>query len=101
MPRSRRNLPRLLLIAGIILVLCLAGWLLVSPHGMVRSYRLHREISRLKEETDRLARENQALREEIRRLKSDPAYIEEVARKELGMIRENEILFDFGGKRRK
>ena len=37
--------------------------------------------------------QNAGLREQIRRLKSDPATIEAVARQELGLIRPTEVLF--------
>ena len=37
--------------------------------------------------------ENARLREEVRRLTEDPAAIEEVARRELGLIRPGEKLF--------
>ena len=37
--------------------------------------------------------ENTALREQIRRLESDPATIELVAREDLGLIRPGEVLF--------
>ena len=42
-----------------------------------------------------LRNENAGLREQIRRLQSDPATIELVAREELGLIRRGELLFRF------
>jgi len=42
---------------------------------------------------EELARENNSMYTEIERLKHDPEYIGNVARKELGMIGKNEIIF--------
>ena len=39
--------------------------------------------------------ENSKMYEKIDRLKDDPAYIEDIARRELGMIRSNELIFKF------
>jgi cell division protein FtsB len=43
--------------------------------------------------------ENQRLMEEIERLRSDKAYIESEARKELGLLKENEAIYRFEEKR--
>lgn len=39
--------------------------------------------------------ENQKLKEEVRRLQHEKRYIEEIARKELGMVKEGEIIYQF------
>ena len=60
------------------------------------------EVGRLKGERDSLLRDNRdlkqqnlSLRREIDRLKTDPAYIEHVARQELGMIGRDEVIVRF------
>ena len=45
-----------------------------------------------------IAQENRALEVEIRRLKNDPAYLEYIARRDLGMVAEDEIVVKFHGK---
>jgi len=35
------------------------------------------------------------LKEEVKRLEKDKRYIEEIARKELGMVKEGEIIYQF------
>ena len=47
------------------------------PHGLFDAARLDR------------------LRQEIQHLKTDPAYIERLARQDLGMLKQNEVLFLF------
>ena len=42
-----------------------------------------------------MAEENRKLKEEARRLQSERKYIEEIARKELGMVKEGEIIYQF------
>ena len=39
--------------------------------------------------------ENRKLKEEVRRLQYEKRYIEEIARKELGMVKEGEIIYQF------
>ena len=43
----------------------------------------------------KMEEENQRLREEVRRLQHEKRYIEEIARKELGMVKEGEIIYLF------
>ena len=42
-----------------------------------------------------LNEKNRLLTAEIRRLKEDPEYFESVVRKELGMVKDNEIIYHF------
>jgi cell division protein FtsB len=42
---------------------------------------------------------NEELRLEIERLQNDRAYLERIAREEHGMLKENERVFDFSGKK--
>ncbi len=66
------------------------------------------EVSHLKGERDQLLRDNHhlkaknlSLRREIERLKTDPAYIEHVARQELGMIGRDEVIVRFNSPKKK
>ncbi len=49
----------------------------------------------LKEKNNSLMQENLSLYRSIERLKTDPAYIEFIARQELGVIGKNELIFKF------
>ncbi len=44
------------------------------------------------QKNEQIARENHHFRVEIDRLKHDPAYIESIARHELGMVKKDEII---------
>ena len=61
--------------------------------------RNHNEVEKLQAENQRLEAENKALRKELIRLQDDPAYLEEKARKEYGMLKENEVLYIFKKKK--
>ncbi len=49
----------------------------------------------LTEENRDLERRNAELRREIERLRSDDRYLEELARKKYGLLRENESVYEF------
>ena len=66
---------------------------LVGESGLLATRMASRQQSRLAERITILKAENDALREQARRLREDPSYIEEVARRELGLIRPGEHVF--------
>ncbi len=71
--------------------------------GIFHLLRFKKELSRIKENNAKIEEENRRLKEEVRRLKYEKRYIEEIARKELGMVKEGEIIykFDLPGGRKK
>jgi cell division protein FtsB len=73
-------------------LIALFFFIIVSEHGLLDLRKLKQEKAKLVQENGRLTRENLAISIEIDRLKHDPAYIENIARHELGMIGENEII---------
>lgn len=66
-----------------------------GDRGLVEVSRLKGERDRLLQDNRDLKQQNQSLRREIDRLKTDPAYIEHVARQELGMIGRDEVIVRF------
>lgn len=88
-PGGRLN--RLALVA-VLLLLALA---LLGDKGILRAVRLSREKASLQEEVRRLEEANAALRREIEALRSDRKYLESLARQELGMVRDDELVYQF------
>jgi cell division protein FtsB len=87
--RTRRIVQMLLLfIAAVIVVDALVG-----EQGLFAMLRARRQAEELAATIARTRAENARLREEARRLTDDPAAIEEVARRELGLIRPGEKVF--------
>ena len=82
----------ILLSISILSLLALLFFIIVSEHGLADLRFLKKERNKLVEENQKLTRENQAISVEIDRLKHDPAYIESIARQELGMIGKDEII---------
>lgn len=66
---------------------------LVGDRGLLASIRARREYDELAATIARERTENAQLREEARRLKEDPSAIEEIARRELGLIKPGEKVF--------
>jgi len=66
---------------------------LVGERGLMAMLRARQEYDELSTAIDQQRAENARLREEARRLKDDPGAIEEVARRELGLIRPGEKVF--------
>ncbi|MCJ7783589.1 MAG: septum formation initiator family protein [Desulfobacterales bacterium] len=86
---------RRILILILISLLILGGLTFFGEKGIFNLLRLRKEVVRIKEKNLRLEEENQKLKEEVKRLQSDKRYIEEIARKELGMVKEGEIIYRF------
>jgi len=59
-----------------------------------RMYQLQRTLAELNQEIASFKSANEAMRQEIERLHA-PDYLEQMARKELGMVRPGELLFYF------
>jgi cell division protein FtsB len=66
---------------------------LIGDHGLVAMLRTRRQYDELSAAIERQRAENARLREEARRLRDDPSAIEELARRELGLIRPGEKVF--------
>jgi len=66
---------------------------LVGDRGLLAILRARQEYDQLAAGIAKQRIENARLRDEARRLKDDPAAIEEVARRELGLIRPGERVF--------
>lgn len=66
-----------------------------SDKGLIKIYHLSKERDNIRAASAVIREENENLKEEINRLKTDKRYIEEVARKELGMVRQSDIIYQF------
>ena len=87
--RSRQIVRWLLLfVAAIIVVDSLVG-----EQGLLAMLRARKQYEELAATIARQRAENARLRDEARRLTDDPAAIEEIARRELGLIRPGEKVF--------
>ena len=83
------------LLLGLFFILLVVSWLAFGDRGFIYLYRMDRERQEYLERIQRLEAANQELKDEIDRLRYDRDYIEETARKELGLVKENEVIYRF------
>lgn len=91
---------RLLKFWPLTLVALLLGIALFGDRGVLHYLKLNRQKAEILTELDQIERLNRTLRNEISALKNDRRYIERLARTELGMVREDELVFQFTSKTR-
>jgi len=83
-----------ILLSLITLALFSLLWFVIfGDNGLADLKALKKEKDTLVERNAELTRENLSLYREIDRLKNDPAYIENTARQELGLIGKDEMIF--------
>jgi cell division protein FtsB len=91
--RSQRRQPRRLWSHAMLFAACV---LLVNglfgEHGLTETVRARKAYRQSMRELDQLKQENAGLRDMARRLRTDPATIEAVARAQFGLVRPGEIL---------
>ena len=78
---------------ALLIVLLMLGLTLFGEKGVVRLVKMSQERALLAEEVQRLQAENLALQQEIELLRSDRRTLEQRARQELGLVREDEIIY--------
>jgi cell division protein FtsB len=66
---------------------------IVGEKGLLALMHARAEYERLEADINRVKGENASLRDEARRLREDPDAIEDVARRELGLIKPGETVF--------
>jgi cell division protein FtsB len=86
---------RLLPIGILALAVIAVPVMVLSPTGLGRLRNLQQERVRAETEVSRLTEEIRQLRGEVTQIKSDPAAVERVARDELGLVRQTEVVFQF------
>ncbi len=65
----------------------------LGEYGILAYQHLKEKEQKLVEEIDSLKNKEQALLQEIDALQNNPDYIESLARKELGLVRKNEVVY--------
>lgn len=80
----------------VIVMIAAIVWILFSPSSGVITFFTKRSKLKSKEaEVALIEKENLLLKEKMDRLENDPDYLEEVARTEHSLLKENEWIFDF------
>lgn len=66
---------------------------LVGDKGLLDTMRARRQYQEIAADLAQKRQENARLRDQIRRLNSDPSTLESIAREELGLMRDGEVVF--------
>lgn len=69
--------------------------LVFGERGLPRLRALEQRLEEIEEQNTTLQRDNELLLRRVRALREDPRQIEWVARRELGLVRPEEIVFHF------
>lgn len=77
------------------LVVLLLGFALFGERGIMHMLKLTGQKAVLSEKLAEFETQNEELRAEISALRNDRNYIERIARTELGMVRDGELVFQF------
>ena len=63
--------------------------------GLLRIYELKQDKARIENRLLAAKTESEKLKREIEALKSDRRYLESIARKDFGLVRSNEVIYQF------
>ena len=66
-----------------------------GDRGLLRIYHLNKEKQEVQKRLETLKGENLKLVREVDALKNDRRYLESIARRDFGMVRKNEIIYQF------
>jgi cell division protein FtsB len=79
----------------LVYAMCSVPLRIVSEEGYPRYRRLQGQLTKIKHDNVTLTEDIERLNREVKSLLHDPEAVERIARDELGMIREGELLFQF------
>lgn len=99
MQRLTRLFERVLPLAVLVVAIIGAPLMILSPQGLPRLRGLEKELSDVDEENAELRRQIEDLRGRVTRLRDDPAAVERIARDDLGLVRQTEVVFQFPARR--
>ncbi len=94
-PLQQKKLCRISLLLLVILLLSI---FFTPGKGLYFLRKQKLQVAALNVEKQELREKNTALREEIKRMKTDVHYLEEVAREQRGLLKKDEMVFDFSPK---
>ena len=66
-----------------------------GDRGLLRINHLHRDRDEMQQHLLELKSENDRLKREISALQSDRRYLESIARRDFGLVRSNEVIYQF------
>jgi cell division protein FtsB len=86
---------RRLFIIPILAVSFILYFTVFGDRGLLRIYHLSREKQEVQRRLEAIKGENMKLVREVDALKNDKRYLESIARRDFGMVRKNEVIYQF------
>lgn len=80
-----------------VFILFILFFTVFGERGLLSIRQLAREKQELQLKADELKAENEKLKREIEALRSDRRYLESIARRDFGLVRSNEVIYQFPG----
>ncbi|MBW1667549.1 MAG: septum formation initiator family protein [Deltaproteobacteria bacterium] len=101
MSLRKKNFLKFALLAFMLLAV-LVAWLGFGKKGFIHLYRMEKERQGHLERIRKLEQENKRLMEEIKRLqKKERAAVEPLGRRELGLVKDDEVFYRFTDQKQK
>ena len=85
---------KILFVSIILFIFIMVLFNIFRQRGLIYIFNLTKEKNQIKAFNEKIKEENQGLKKEIYALKNRK-YIEELARRKLGLLREDEIIYHF------
>lgn len=95
MTSGRLLVQRVLPIAILVLAVVAVPVMILAPGGVQRLDNLEKDKRQSDADVARLSEQIRQLRAQVKRIKDDPTAVERVARDELGLVRQTEVVFQF------
>ncbi len=80
-------------------ILLFLSFTIFGERGLLRIFHLNQEKEGLQKRAALIRAENDKLKREIEALKTDRRYLESLARKDFGLVRKNEVIYQFPAKK--
>jgi cell division protein FtsB len=77
----------------VVFLLLMALLITFGNRGLVDNYLVSKRLAQLKSQSSEITTENNDLKKKILLLRNDLTYIETLARNELGMVKEGDIVY--------
>lgn len=84
----------------ILILLALLAVTVFGQRGLLHMTRLKEELRRFEASNQKLQEENMVLKKQIEQLKNDRRHLEDLARDEMGLAKENELIYDLKKKQK-
>ena len=86
---------KIALVLGALILISYVALIFIGENGLQDLDGMKQELKKINAKNEEIQQENVEIYRKIERLKTDPVYMENIAREELKMIGEKEVVFKF------